>query len=403
MDDARRFLDDVETVCASVLEEEAVGELLDLGQVVVLESRVSTELTQLAELKEELDRKKGDQEGTRKELSARIAPLADRELLSKKLPDIRSAMIDAAIFEALSSEIAAISKSTKMSLTNAAKAATKSVLNGEFEKLFQEECDALRAPEVGLTFPGGEAASKRRKRVAGTHAPSRILSEGELKSLALADFIAECRMTSGRGPLVFDDPVSSLDHRRITEVASRLLALADEFQVIVFTHNVWFAAELLDKAGKGGAGYCEVASNGEVNGIVENDANPRHDSPATIGKRISTILNSGESLEPAVEEELARKGYGLIRAWCEAFVEQELLGDVVRRFRDNIMLSRLNKVNGLLIEEAHALIDPVYDKASGFMLGHAKTMDQSSTKPTLTELAEDFQKLSEFRKAVTAS
>ena len=65
-----------------------------------------------------------------------------------------------------------------------------------------------------------------------------MLSEGEQKVLALADFLAESRMRGTKAPLVFDDPVTSLDYRRLDEVAARIQNLAETHQVVVLTHNI---------------------------------------------------------------------------------------------------------------------------------------------------------------------
>jgi len=39
-----------------------------------------------------------------------------------------------------------------------------------------------------------------------------------------------------------------MDYRRIHEVCDRTVALAADHQIIIFTHNIWFAAKLLSKA-----------------------------------------------------------------------------------------------------------------------------------------------------------
>jgi len=65
-----------------------------------------------------------------------------------------------------------------------------------------------------------------------------ILSEGEQKAVALALFIAELRMQKISNPVIFDDPVNSLDHKMAENFANSLLLLDN--QVIVFSHNKLF-------------------------------------------------------------------------------------------------------------------------------------------------------------------
>jgi hypothetical protein len=130
-------------------------------------------------------------------------------------------------------------------VTELAKTASDQLINQSFDALFLEECDALRAPALKLQFVGREGKAQRRKVMSGKHKPSKVLSEGEQKVLALADFLAEARLAGITAPVIFDDPVSSLDHRRINEVSRRIARLADDNQVIVFTHDILFATTLL--------------------------------------------------------------------------------------------------------------------------------------------------------------
>src|SRR5206468_1440417 len=97
------------------------------------------------------------------------------------------------------------------------------------------ECQVLRAPAVTLNFPGRQGQVARRKMVA-QYKPNQILSEGEQKALALADFLAEVTAVPSSAPVVFDDPITSMDYRRIHEVCERIVTLSADHQVMVFTH-----------------------------------------------------------------------------------------------------------------------------------------------------------------------
>jgi wobble nucleotide-excising tRNase len=73
------------------------------------------------------------------------------------------------------------------------------------------------------------------------------LSEGEKTCVALAAFLTELATAQHASALVFDDPVSSLDHRWRSSVAKRLVDEAKKRQVIVFTHDLVFVNDLLDR------------------------------------------------------------------------------------------------------------------------------------------------------------
>lgn len=69
-----------------------------------------------------------------------------------------------------------------------------------------------------------------------TYDPNDILSEGELKGVALAMFLAECEIQTVKTPLIFDDPVNSLDSRIMDKFVKRIKDLPN--QIILFTHNL---------------------------------------------------------------------------------------------------------------------------------------------------------------------
>lgn len=75
----------------------------------------------------------------------------------------------------------------------------------------------------------------------------KVLSEGEHRCVALAAFLAELSTLDTKSGIVFDDPVSSLDHIHKDRVADRLAAESMTRQVIVFTHDISFLL-LLDEA-----------------------------------------------------------------------------------------------------------------------------------------------------------
>jgi energy-coupling factor transporter ATP-binding protein EcfA2 len=77
----------------------------------------------------------------------------------------------------------------------------------------------------------------------------KVLSEGEHRCVALAAFLAELSTIDAQSAIVFDDPVSSLDHLHRDRVAARLAEAGQTRQVIVFTHDMAFLL-LLDEASR---------------------------------------------------------------------------------------------------------------------------------------------------------
>lgn len=293
-----------------------------------------------------------------------------------------------------------ISSNASRQLTEQSKLASEDLVNKNFERLFAEECEALRAPAVALEFQGRSGKAERRKVVA-SYRPSEILSEGEQKVLALADFLAESRMHGTKAPIVFDDPVTSLDYRRLQEVSARIAKLAESHQVIVFTHNIMFASTLIAmrQGKKLRCRFYEVRDSGQTKGILAADVEPRQDTPAEIAKRINSTIEHAKSVEPAIQDAMVERGYDLVRAWCEAFVEQELLNNVTQRYRANIMMTRLTSIHPERFSAAVTVVGPMFDKACRCIGGHSQPAEQLNVRPTLNELQDDWAKLQEARKA----
>ena len=85
----------------------------------------------------------------------------------------------------------------------------------------------------------------------------RVFSEGERTALGLAAFFTESCLDGSPSALILDDPVTSLDHIRRGLVAKRLVTLAVSRQVIIFTHDVAFVADLKLEANAQGVSVAE--------------------------------------------------------------------------------------------------------------------------------------------------
>lgn len=332
-----------------------------------------------------------------------LAELNARIELARNLPAAGEHVRRAKRADQLEKFSRVISNGAAKQLTMQSKLASEDLVNKNFEGLFTEECSRLRAPGVALTFQG-RSGQAQRKKVVARYKPSSVLSEGEQKVLAIADFLAESRMRETRAPLVFDDPVTSLDYRRLDEVAARIQQLAESHQVIVLTHNIMFASALISvrQNKKLRAKIYEVRDGGTAKGILAPDVEPRLDTAADLAKRINTKLQTIPGAEPVLQDALIKETYDLLRAWCEAFVEQELLQNVTQRYRANVMMTRLSKIDTSRFDAAVAVIEPMFARACDRMTGHAHAAEYMSTKPTVDELQEDWEKAKAVRTAYLA-
>lgn len=175
--------------------------------------------------------------------SEELRQLENRLVLRAHLDGI-DAFVKRARWAAAAAAVSNRLSSVLRSLTEQSKLANEESLNADFEQAFRAECERLRAPPVELDFSGRKGQAARRKVVAAEHRPREILSEGEQKVIALADFLAEVSLRAAPAPVVFDDPVDGLDEKRAEIVAHRLATLGETRQVVVFTHDLAFAAGL---------------------------------------------------------------------------------------------------------------------------------------------------------------
>ncbi|MBB3916184.1 AAA family ATPase [Rhizobium fabae] len=223
---------------------------------------------------------------------------------------------------------------------------------------FQEEIQKLAAGRVRVDVvrSGGKYGSPQYqvRLFANDRAKVHlVLSEGEQTCVALALFLTELATASSASTLVFDDPVSSLDHRWRQKVAERLVEEAKLRQIIVFTHDLVFLNDLQTLAGSEGVTHKEtsLSRSGSGAGIVE-------DGLPWIGQRLPQRLDALEkearaakTLFDALDDEAyadaASKFYNRLRSTWERALEDVAFCNVVHRHRDYINAKDLKKVTAL--------------------------------------------------------
>ena len=342
----------------------------------------------------------------REQVANRSQALADER---KKLVTLTAAVELGKVWAQVASQIADAKEGHKLStlgkklsglktaVTEMSKVSSDQMVNQSFDALFAEECEALRAPLLKVQYVGRQGKSQRRKIMAGRYKPSKILSEGEQKVLAIADFLAEARLSGITATVVFDDPVSSLDHRRIDEVSVRIAALAESTQVIVFTHDILFATKLLSLFEKSKrCTYYQVTDDG-AKGIVTRASGPRWDTIKNLTGRVKTTIQDARAASGETREALVRTGYSWIRSWCEVFVESEVLNEVTMRYQPNVKMGALEKIKVAALPDTIPTVTEVFDRACRYIDGHSQPLPTLYVTPTLTDLEQDWKTLTDCR------
>jgi hypothetical protein len=162
--------------------------------------------------------------------------------------------------------------------------------------------------------------------------------------------LAEASLAHHGSGLVFDDPVSSLDHKYRQYVAERLVAEATKRQVVIFTHDIAFLFCLREACEQKEVPFLAqcLVPEGKQFGVVRRDL-PfiARSSESRIGylrdvhQRAEKLYRTGDT---DGYEYFIRSGYGLLRDSWERMVEEVLLNDVVQRFRRGVETKRLRPV-----------------------------------------------------------
>lgn len=212
-----------------------------------------------------------------------------------------------------------------------------------------------------MTGQKGARMQQLKLRTAAQYARAKvsdILSEGEQRVIAMALFLAEVGIEPGRSGLIFDDPVSSLDHVRREKIAKRLVLEAKQRQIIVFTHDLAFAWALKDFAEENGVAAVDrhVFSAGSKKGIC-GEGLPFEGK--RLGARVNELRDQAKRAKKALEEErnhdlyndIVRNGYRRMRDTWELLIEEHLFAGTVKRFRRAIETSKLRYVS---VDDAEA-------------------------------------------------
>ena len=305
--------------------------------------------TKLADEKADLIKASDAQE--RLKLETEKAELEDRKILNAnvgRLSTRRDLMVtDAAYAKALTAvATTGITKRANELLDMHLTSAVVSQFDAERERF------EIKHLNIGLARKSGQtkAEFEVNPQTTLTKITSQILSEGEQRALALAAFLTEVALTDGSGPIIIDDPVSSLDRERSAQVADRIAEEADKRQVVVFTHDMVFFNELCRAADEVGIEPVTVALFSDLDAAGKVDSAGIGWKGLNVAKRISNIKNRFAPMpklyanSPANYEYEIKGLYGRLRDTYERVVEEVIFCDIVRRGSDVVQTQMLRYV-----------------------------------------------------------
>jgi hypothetical protein len=286
---------------------------------------------------------------------------------------------------------------------------TKELITESLRDTFKDELVLIEFNHlaVEIQVAGGTRGSLFHKLVF-TNAPNasvpEVLSEGESRTLSLAAFLAELSTANAPSAIIFDDPVSSLDHLWRERIARRLTGEAKQRQVIVFTHDLLFLRNLMDEAQsqdvdchhqyvrrEGNAGVCSPDLPWIAMGLKDR-----------IGKLRSRWQGAEKLFRTAgsdVYEKEARDIYGLLREAWERGVTEILLNDVVERYRPSIQTQKVRHLHDITEIDCSGVEDGM-TQCSRWIRGHDQAAADGTPFPNPAELNKRIDELELWAKAI---
>lgn len=319
-------------------------------------------------------------------LLALIARMTTKALLNKCKDDLKTKPI---------------SDKSKEFASNAVTAPLRQALKEEFEALGV----SLVAPRLDESVERGKMRHKLALDVVVPAQIKDILSEGEQRAIALGCFLAELRTGGHGGGIVFDDPVSSLDHFRRQNVARRLIEEAKARQVIVFTHDTSFLGELRDLIEQTGVDSLihHLEWEGEFSGAVRSGLPWEHkgykDRIDKLEKAQSSMAAAWPTYPNADQSAAMRQQYNLLRATIERVIQDLVFNGVVVRYRDWIRVPNLSKVVGFEKAECDE-IERLYQACCDVVDAHDPASGKNAPVPTAAQLGKDIAALTAVTSAI---
>ena len=279
---------------------------------------------------------------------------------------------------------------------------SQELITKNFIKRFNSELEALEANKIKveiikLRVEKGKALHKIQLKGV-TQEPTnikKILSEGENRIVALSAFLADFTGGGPYSPVIFDDPMSSLDQKFEEAVVKRLIKLSQDRQVIVFTHRLSILGlfeEFSKKYQITPSIICikkEHWSDGEPGKCPFLVNNPKNELKGLIDdlpKVKKVYEKKGLDFYTKEAGELCKR----FRMIIESVTECILLNNIVRRHRRQVHISRIKDLSKIEKNDCD-LIDNLMTKYSKFM--HPGTDETSNNLPLPDELLEDFNKM----------
>ena len=382
-----------------VIKDHAIETIPEMPESVI--SNIEELISALKKDRGELQKEKPAQKIV--ELSQQLLTLQHREMLGQYFPKIEEYVRN----QIWAQKAANIGGNTRH-ITNKYKQLFEQLVTDRYIQLFEQTLKDLKRPlrvKVQTTGRKGETYKQivletgNSTPVAGA-TPENVLSEGEKRAVAMADFLTEVALDTSSSGIILDDPVTSLDLEWREMIASILANEAKRRQVIIFTHDLPFLYFLKKHAEQEPV---EIVTHWIKRG--DNDDKPGHvflnNSPALEREyrkatKARDIYQKAKDASAAEQETLLQEGFGALRTTYEAFIIFDLFGGVVMRFDERVSFGRLKD-----IVWDKPIADEVITRCeflSRYIEGHLHSDAFAAAKPTCETLMSEIESFESLKK-----
>ena len=227
-------------------------------------------------------------------------------------------------------------------------------------------------------------------------------------ALGLAAFFTEAELDGSKSAIILDDPVTSLDHIRRELVADRLSVIATSRQVIVFTHDLAFVAELKSSAASQGVPVAarSVSRNrldGGKPGICEMDhpwkAKDVKARLHELGNDLVQIRKEETGMDSTLYEERVALWAGKLSETWERIFSQEIVGLILSEGGLEVR-PKMVRILACFSDEDYSEFDASYSRVSKWTMRHDKSLLVNYVAPELSSLITELQTVETWFKRV---
>ncbi|TNF48822.1 MAG: hypothetical protein EP305_04425 [Bacteroidetes bacterium] len=288
----------------------------------------------------------------------------------------------------------------KRKTTDTEKALSNKYFNQKYIDAFNEECQKLNGNfGIDINHTGSAGKSYRQLKLKGKN-PNAVLSEGEQKVIAIADFLAEMQLSEVNKGIIFDDPVTSLDNDRKKQIAERLAFQATLKQVIIFTHDLVFFYHIKNFSKKFLNGindsfaHHSLERESQLCGKVVANTSPANEGQYHEPTKAESWLAKSKTVNGNERVDCTKAGLSALRTSYEALAIFTILGGTVQRFDPQIRMGKLKDIK----YEKSLIFDVVekHGEISDLIEGHLPS-DEFGIIPTPEILEEHINKFKEIK------